>query len=88
MYASRGQNRQAQTGYLFNAAYLRLKSLTVGYTIPKSFTDKMKIDRIRLNLSGYNLFELTKVPDAFDPETISSSYPMLRSVSFGLQVGF
>jgi TonB-linked SusC/RagA family outer membrane protein len=88
MYASRGQNRHAQTGYLFNAAYLRLKSLTVGYTIPKRITDKMKMDRIRLNLSGYNLFEITKVPDAFDPETISSSYPMLRSVSFGLQVGF
>ena len=88
MYASRGQNREMQTGYLFNAAYLRLKSLTVGYTIPKRITDKIKMDRIRLNLSGYNLFELTKVPDVFDPETISSSYPMLRSVSFGLQVGF
>lgn len=88
MYANRSQNLKPQTGYMFNGAYLRLKTLTLGYTIPKIVTDKIKIDRVRLNLSGYNLFEITQVPNTFDPELISSDYPMLRSVAFGIQVGF
>lgn len=88
MYAGRGQNQQVQTGYLFNGAYLRLKTLALGYTLPKAWTNKAKLSTVRLSLSGYNLFEITQIPDTFDPDQISSAYPMMRSVAFGLQVGF
>lgn len=88
MYANRGQNLQVQTGYLFNGAYLRLKTLTLGYTLPREITSAIKLDRVRFNLSGYNLFEWTQIPDTFDPDLLSSAYPMLRSVAFGVQVGF
>lgn len=88
MYAGRGQNQQVQTGYLFNGAYLRLKTLALGYTLPKTWTNKAKLSTVRLSLSGYNLFEITQIPDLYDPDQISSSYPMMRSVAFGLQVGF
>ena len=88
MYAGRGQNQVAQTGYIFNAAYLRLKTLAVGYTLPREWTNKIKLSTVRFSLSGYNLFEITKVPNLYDPDQISSDYPMMRSVAFGLQVGF
>ena len=88
MYAGRGQNQQVQTGYLFNGAYLRLKTLALGYTLPRTWTNKAKLSTVRLSLSGYNLFEITQIPDLYDPDQISSSYPMMRSVAFGLQVGF
>lgn len=88
MYAGRGQNQHAQTAYLFNGAYLRLKTLALGYTLPREWTNKAKLSTVRLSLSGYNLFEITQIPNLFDPDQISSSYPMMRSVAFGLQVGF
>ena len=74
--------------YLFNGAYLRLKTLALGYTLPREWTNKVKLSTVRLSLSGYNLFEISQIPDLYDPDQISSSYPMMRSVAFGLQVGF
>ena len=76
------------SGYLFNAAYLRLKTLALGYTLPKAWVNKAKLSNVRLSISGYNLFEITQIPDLYDPDQISSAYPMMRSVAFGLQVGF
>ena len=87
MYAGRISSI-TQSGYLINAAYLRLKTLSLGYTLPKAWTDKVKLSNVRLSLAGYNLFEITQVPDLYDPDQISSAYPMMRSVAFGVQVGF
>ena len=87
MYAGRISSI-TQSGYLINAAYLRLKTLSLGYTLPKNWTDKVKLSNVRLSLAGYNLFEITQVPDLYDPDQISSAYPMMRSVAFGVQVGF
>lgn len=87
MYAGRISGT-TQSGYMFNAAYLRLKTLALGYTLPREWTSKAKLSTIRLSLSGYNLFEITQVPNLYDPDQISSAYPMMRSVAFGLQVGF
>lgn len=87
MYAGRISSI-TQSGYLFNAAYLRLKTLALGYTLPKAWVNKAKLSNVRLSISGYNLFEITQIPNLYDPDQISSSYPMMRSVAFGLQVGF
>lgn len=87
MYAGRISSI-TQSGYLINAAYLRLKTLSLGYTLPKNWTDKVKLSNVRLSLAGYNLFEITQVPDLYDPDQISSAYPMMRSVAFGVLVGF
>lgn len=87
MYAGRISST-TQSGYLFNAAYLRLKTLALGYSLPQAWVSKAKLSNVRLSISGYNLFEITQIPDLYDPDQISSSYPMMRSVAFGLQVGF
>ena len=60
-----------QTGYLLNAAYIRMKNITLGYTLPSSLIQKIKLDRVRIFFSGENLFEFSEITDFFDPEAIS-----------------
>lgn len=82
-------NRQTQTGYKMNAAYLRLKQLTVGYTFPKEWMQKAGISKLRVYFTGQNLFTITDLPDQYDPETINlGAYPVQRIYSFGLNLTF
>jgi TonB-linked SusC/RagA family outer membrane protein len=87
-YPMYGAVPAAQSAYLFNAAYLRLKQLTLGYTVPKHLIDRVGIDKVRVYLAGYNLFEITEIPDAFDPDQLSVAYPAKRTVALGIQIGF
>lgn len=84
-----GYNQQTQSRYKFNAGYLRLKNLTIGYTIPKVLTEKIFINKARIYFSGQNLFCITSLPDIYDPETLGyGTYPVQRVFSFGLDVSF
>ena len=97
-----GKNQKKQTRYLQNAAYLRLKNLQIGYTLPASLTNKAGLSKLRVFLSVENLFTISGLPDSFDPETLGSgygnwngavtesakSYPLSRTVSTGLSVTF
>jgi hypothetical protein len=94
------KNHATQTAYLVNAAYLRLKNLQIGYTIPAAVLKNIGIQKLRVYMSGDNLFTITKVPPQFDPETISggqtgdggrgqgNAYPLTKVISFGLNVTF
>lgn len=77
---------------LQNNRYIRLKSLIVGYTLPKEWLRKAKIQRVRIYFSGNDLFEFTSIKDGFDPEQGSTSqndgYPFMRTWAFGVNVGF
>ncbi|HEX2922303.1 MAG TPA: TonB-dependent receptor [Bacteroidales bacterium] len=53
--------------YLFDGSYLRLKNLTLGYTLPKSLVNKVKISNVRVYATGRNLLTLTSYP-FYDPE--------------------
>lgn len=89
-----------QTRYLQNAAYLRLKNLSVGYTIPQAVSSKAKISMARVFFSGQNLFEWTRLSKAFDPEGLNDEvdasrangagfvYPLLRTFTFGVEINF
>ncbi|HEY4290432.1 MAG TPA: SusC/RagA family TonB-linked outer membrane protein [Puia sp.] len=82
-----------QTGYLLNASYLRVKNLTVGYTIPQSLTKNIRLSRLRLFFSGENLYEWSGVRKyQLDPEAISDprgwDYPYQRKYSFGINADF
>ncbi|MFB9864418.1 SusC/RagA family TonB-linked outer membrane protein [Rufibacter immobilis] len=94
-YFNTGKNQQTQTRYIQNAAYLRLKNLQFGYTIPTRFTSMAGVSKVRLYVSGENLLTFTKLTKIFDPETIGLSgwndgkvYPLSRVVSGGLSVNF
>lgn len=95
------KNFRPQTKYLLNLAYLRLKNLTVGYTLPEKVVSTVGIQSLRVYLSGENLFEIynSKVP--VDPEmtTLKSgawsddysfgrTFPFSRMLSVGAQVRF
>lgn len=86
------KNLQCQTKYLQNAAYIRLKNITLGYTIPTVITSKWGISNLRVYFSGENLWTGTSLNKQFDPETISSNsgaaYPLSKTYSFGLSVTF
>ncbi|MDQ6477170.1 TonB-dependent receptor [Dyadobacter sp. LHD-138] len=78
-----------QTRYLQNAAYLRLKQLTVSYTIPTVITEKIGSRRIQVYFSGNNMWETTKMIRISDPEQASAmAYPLNRAFSIGANLGF
>ncbi|MEG1511964.1 MAG: TonB-dependent receptor [Bacteroidales bacterium] len=87
-------NSVQQTRYLLNMSYLRLKNLTVGYTLPKHITSKIRIDKVRVYFSGENLFTIQDKKLPVDPEVtqtehmIGRSFPLQRTLSIGLQVNF
>lgn len=84
-----GGNREKSDRYLQNAAYARLKNLTLGYTIPKSVLNKAGISKLRVFLVGENLITITKMIDSFDPETLNNlTYPISRKYSIGLNLTF
>ncbi len=87
------KNREFQDRYLQNAAYLRLKNLQIGYTLPKEITRKFFVENLRIFFSGENLCTWTKLTKALDPESLEvskmasgSSYPIARTYSFGLTI--
>ena len=87
------KNREIQTRYLQNAAYLRLKNLQVGYSFPKAWMEKIHLQSIRVYFSAENLFTITKLSKVLDPESLETtrmksggSYPIAKTYSFGLQV--
>lgn len=93
-------NTQSGTSrWLQDASYLRIKSLSVGYTLPNHLTKKILIDRLRVYFNVENLFTFTKY-DGYDPEVEYSpssvaersvdflTVPQLRSFTFGINVSF
>lgn len=88
MYGRTQNSSVNSTANLYNASYLRLKTLSLGYSLPKSWISRLKLNNVTISLSGYNLFEISGIPDVYDPESISSSYPMMRSVALGAQINF
>ena len=75
--------------YIENGSYIKLRTIQLGYNVPKSFTDKLKIDRIRFYLSAQNLVTIksSKFSGA-DPENPGFNYPIPLNVTFGLNVSF
>ena len=84
-----GGNRVASTRYLQSASYCRLKSITLGYTIPKAILDKVGVSRLRVYITGENLFTFTPLIKAFDPETLDNlTYPINKKLAVGLNLTF
>ncbi|MDD6832933.1 MAG: TonB-dependent receptor [bacterium] len=94
-------NYYPQTKYLVDMSYLRLKNVTLGYTLPEELTKKAFIQKLRVYASCSNLFLLHKGSGdlPIDPEmnagqgglglgTWGRTYPITKSWSFGLQVTF
>lgn len=80
---------ESQTYFMQDASYIRLKSLVIGYTVPKSVLDKIGIEKLRVYVSGENLFTINHTPDGFDPEVLDAlKYPLQKCFAFGLNLTF
>lgn len=83
-----------QSRYLLDMSYLRLKNITVGYTLPIALTKKVGIDKARVYFSGQNIAEFKSSRLPVDPEIDDTeaswgrAYPYPRTLSVGLQVNF
>lgn len=83
--------QNVSTFWLKNVSYCRLKNLQFGYTLPKSALAFLHVNKVRVYYSCENLFTIDGLDINVDPEATSqrlSSYPLLRTHSFGLSVTF
>jgi len=74
--------------WLFNGAYMRVKNITLGYTIPSDITKKFHVDRLRFYFSANDLPAFSKYPKGYDPEWNRFSDLLMSSYIFGLNVSF
>ncbi len=78
------------TFYTHNVNYLRLRNVVLGYSLPKSITDRVRMQKARFYLQGTNLFSIDNLKKlGFDPEITrvdGKDYPQHRVVTFGIQV--
>lgn len=82
-----GDLSEIQTRYMQNAAFLRMKNLTVGYSLPQQLINKISLEKVRFYFSGENLFEITKLNKNYDPEALNdTSHPYQRTFSIGLNI--
>ncbi|HRN48483.1 MAG TPA: hypothetical protein PKW69_10655, partial [Niabella sp.] len=93
MSGENGKNMQTQTKYLQNAAYMRLKNIQVGYTLPDHLKNSIGLQKLRIFALVENIFTISplKKHSTIDPETFFSDmkiYPMQRSYSLGVNLTF
>ena len=86
-------NLEMSDWYVENGSYVRLKNLTIGYTLPSEWTKKITINNLRFFVAAQNLFTITGY-SGLDPETQSrngvdwNGMPQQRSFTFGANVTF
>jgi TonB-dependent starch-binding outer membrane protein SusC len=90
------KNNRASTRFLENGSYLRIKTIQLGYLIPPDLTTKIGADKVRIYMTGQNLFTFTDY-SGLDPEVGGSIlsrgidrnlYPQYKSIIFGAQLQF
>jgi TonB-linked SusC/RagA family outer membrane protein len=84
-----GEDEQLSTWFMRNGAFLRVKSVELGYTLPKQWTESIKLQNIRFYASGTNLFVFSKFK-MWDPEMGSNglAYPVQRVINLGVKLDF
>ncbi len=77
--------------WMKSGAFVRLKNVTLGYTLPKSLTERMKSKEVRFYVNAQNLLTFSKAYEGYDPENAVSNgsfYPLMKTFTFGVNVNF
>lgn len=100
LFGSNGSNPSSR--YISDGSYLRLKTVTLGYTLPQDLLSRMQLRDVRVYMSGLNLLTFTDY-EGWDPEVNTDLYdlsnnlnigndfysaPQARTISFGIKIGF
>lgn len=81
--------KRVSTYYVENGSFLKLRNLQVGYNIPKAWTEKIRMERLRFYLSAQNLLTIkSKDFTGVDPENVNYGYPIPLNITFGVNVSF
>jgi TonB-linked SusC/RagA family outer membrane protein len=87
-------NYQISDWSLQNGAYVRLKNIVLGYTLPQELSRKAKFEKLRVYFSANDIWEWTKIKDSWDPEQTAGvvggaqRYPFYRLLTFGVNATF
>ena len=77
--------------WLKNGAYMRIKNVQLGYTVPSKITQRIKINSIRFYISGQNLLTVSHYVPGFDPEINNVNgefYPIMKTYTVGMNIDF
>lgn len=85
--SSNSYNYEASDFWLINGAYFRIKNITLGYTFPKKWVNKAKIDNLRLYVSVTDPVSIDGFPQGWDPEAAYNAY-IARTFNFGVSIKF
>ncbi|MDP3644395.1 MAG: TonB-dependent receptor [Bacteroidota bacterium] len=84
-------NNKASDFWMVNTSFLRLKTATIGYTVPKEITERLHIAGVRIYATGQNVLTFSKIKHV-DPEmgytNRENAYPVMKTTTFGLDVTF
>lgn len=82
-------NNYATSDYwLFDGSYFRIKNITVGYTLPRTWLQKVWVKDLRFSVSLSDFFTFSHFPKGWDPEVSSTGYPITKSVVFSAAIKF
>jgi TonB-linked SusC/RagA family outer membrane protein len=92
-------SNSVESSAIFDASYVKLRQISIGYNLPTNFLDKTAVESVKLSIVGRNLAILYKVAPHIDPETGFSSsngeqgqefgqYPSARNVGFNVNIRF
>jgi hypothetical protein len=93
----KSNNQRASDVFIDNTKYVRLKNITLGYTLPKSMLKKVNIENVRVYFSGQDIFTIAKGTreGQYDPEMSGQNnnsseavYPFYATYSFGIDITF
>ncbi|MCI2081575.1 MAG: TonB-dependent receptor [Bacteroidales bacterium] len=92
VYADPNQNCRASDRFIEDGSYIRLKNISLGYSIPSSLLGKIRVNSVHLSFSMENMLTLSHYT-GFDPEVgvdgiDSSRYPISRTASLGININF
>jgi len=85
---SLGNNYTMSDYWLINGAYLRLKNISLGYTIPRNIVENISMSNLRLYVTLSDIYNFNHYPKGWDPEVSASGYPITSSFIFGVSVKF
>lgn len=84
-------NAHSSTFWYRDGKYLRLKSMHLGYSLPKQWISKLRLEKVKVYVEGNNLYTWSGLPEGIDPEwpaVTNGYYPQQRTVVGGLEITF
>ena len=83
---SLGNNYAMSDFWLINGAYLRIKNISVGYSLPQSLVQRLSMNNLRIYATATDLYTFNHYPKGWDPEVSASGYPITTAIIFGISV--